>query len=127
MEARLVYVSDDQGKGVGLILLTYDVDHDDKVVVSDPILTANDVEELRVCVTSLTDAFEHPILTADEYDAAVEGGEFTDPERPTGLLPDEVDSLVAAREAEGAAVHDGETFNEAGDNVDPNAANVATT
>jgi len=84
MEARLVEIADDQGIGVGLVVGTYDVDHDGKFVVSEPILTAYTSEELRPHVNNLVTAFEYPVLTADEYDAAVESGSFPEPVGPTG-------------------------------------------
>lgn len=97
MEARIVAIEDDDGPGVGLVLLTYDADNDDAVHISDPIVTANDLQGLRTHVNNIMQAFEHPVMDADEYDAAVKAGTFDDPERQLGITPDESISLDEAR------------------------------
>lgn len=96
MEARLVEVVDDQGPGVGLVILTYDVDNE-RTVISDPILTAVDVDTLRPHVNNLIQAFEHPILTAEQHRDAVESGSLPEDAEVPPLVPP---TVLAERDAE---------------------------
>lgn len=72
MEARIVEVKDDQGSGVGLVIVSKD--DNDATVVSDPFITADTLDNLRPLISKLAQAFEYPVLTEDEYHEYVNSG-----------------------------------------------------